>query len=57
VGVPQRCALDAFILQVQARVSGTVRARLFKGSCHVAGVQASIGVGESPVSRSSMTDA
>ena len=34
---PLKAALDAFIEQTQARVSGEVRMKLFKGSCRVVG--------------------
>lgn len=34
---PLKAALDAFILQTQARVSGTVRVQLFKGNATVVG--------------------
>ncbi len=34
---PLKSALDAFILQTQARVSGTVRVKLFKGNAILAG--------------------
>ena len=34
---PTRDAIDAFVESVQARVTGTVRLRLFKGDCRVVG--------------------
>ena len=34
---PLKEALDAFVAQTQAQVSGTVRCKLYKGSCTVAG--------------------
>lgn len=34
---PMREAIDAFVASVQARVTGTVRVRLFKGQCAVVG--------------------
>jgi argininosuccinate synthase len=34
---PLREALDAFFERVQARVTGTVRLKLFKGACHIVG--------------------
>ncbi len=34
---PLKAALDAFILQTQARVSGTVKVKLFKGNAIIAG--------------------
>lgn len=34
---PARDAIDAFVQSVQARVTGTVRLRLFKGTCTVVG--------------------
>ncbi|HVB38453.1 MAG TPA: argininosuccinate synthase [Vicinamibacterales bacterium] len=34
---PMREALDAFFAQVQTRVTGTIRLKLFKGDCHVVG--------------------
>ncbi len=36
---PMREAIDAFVQAVQARVTGTVRVRLFKGQCTVVGRQ------------------
>jgi argininosuccinate synthase len=36
---PARDAIDALVARVQARVSGTVRLRLSRGACHLAGVQ------------------
>ncbi len=38
---PLKQALDAFILQTQARVSGTVRLKLFKGSAAIVGRKSS----------------
>lgn len=34
---PLKAALDAFVNETQRRVSGTVRLKLFKGTCHVIG--------------------
>ena len=34
-----REALDAFMLRIQQRVTGVVRMKLYKGSCHAVGVQ------------------
>jgi argininosuccinate synthase len=34
---PLRAALDAFVNDTQRRVTGTVRLKLFKGSCRVVG--------------------
>ena len=36
---PLRCALDAFIDQTQQNVTGTVRLKLFKGNCTLAGTE------------------
>ena len=36
---PLKGALDAFVAKTQERVSGTVRIKLFKGNCTVAGVK------------------
>jgi argininosuccinate synthase len=36
---PLREALDAFVVKTQERVTGTVRVKLFKGSCNVVGVK------------------
>ena len=34
---PTRSAIDAFVQDVQRRVTGTIRLKLYKGSCHVVG--------------------
>jgi len=39
---PLKAALDAFIAQTQARVSGTVRVKLFKGTAKVVGRRSSV---------------
>jgi argininosuccinate synthase len=41
---PTREALDAFVAKVQARVSGEVRVKLFKGDCRVVGRRSPFGL-------------
>ncbi len=53
---PTRPAIDAFVASVQSRVTGTVRLRLFKGTCEVVGRQSALGPSaDSPAPRYSST--
>jgi len=41
---PLKAALDAFVRETQRRVTGTVRLKLFKGTCHVVGRKSPFGL-------------
>jgi len=50
---PTRTAIDAFVRAVQPRVTGSIRLKLFKGDCRVAGRRSPYSQNEAPAPEAS----